>query len=477
LFDWPLEALPEPFGTFVRELARSTETPVDLAAMLSLVVVSAITQHKYRVQVKEDYSEPMNIWAAGVLPPASRKSGVFNRVTEPLKQWESKEKQKLEPEIKKANSKKLVLEERLKLLRNRAAREENNDKRKKVHEQIECLEQELPTVPLCPRLIVADITPEKLGELMSMHNGAIAVLSDEGGIIDILGGLYSNGQANLDLFLQAYTGSRVRIDRKSSPPIEMDNPLLAVGLTIQPSVIEGMCKKPTFRGRGLLGRILFVMPASNIGCRSCNEAPMNRSVTEAYGQACADILHDCLLEKRGKERILSLTPEAYEEWLKNSRRIERDMSPDGGHLSDITDWAGKLSGAIARIAGNLHVMQHYSFDPGAISISQETMWGAIKIGKALEQHALKVFDYMEIGSARQDARKVFKWIKSERLTNFFRRDCSRRFRGLKKEALTLVLDILVEHGIIQYAEAQEKNKGRPRELFVVNQFIIDEYKQ
>ena len=35
---------------------------------------------------------------------------------------------------------------------------------------------------------------------MAANNEAMAVLSDEGGIFDILSGLYSDGKANIDLF-------------------------------------------------------------------------------------------------------------------------------------------------------------------------------------------------------------------------------------------------------------------------------------
>lgn len=471
LFDWPVEAFPEPFGAFVKELARSTETPVDLAAMLTLATISAISQHRYRVQAKEDYSEPMSLWVVGVLPPASRKSGVFHRVTEPLKRWEVREKQRLEPEIKKASSRRQTMEERLKILRNRAAKADDSE-RQELQEQIERLEGEMPHVPTCPRLIVADITPEKLGDLMAVNHGAMSVLSDEGGIFDILGGLYSDGKANIDLFLQSYSGSRVRIDRKSSPPIEIDRALLTIGLTIQPSVIEGLGKTASFRGRGLLGRILYIMPHSNIGRRNWNEASMNRDIMGEYERACEAVLQHCM---SGQKSILSLTSEAYALWQKNALNVEKAMSSHGGWLSHMTDWAGKLPGAIIRIAGNLHVMRHKDFDPELIPISVDTMQAAIRIGKALERHALAVFEFMEIGGAKQDAQIVYRWIQSERLIQFYRRDCSRKFRRIKKDAMTAILDVLVEHNIIADAVLQGGKIGRPRDLFAVNQMIIDGY--
>ncbi len=113
---------------------------------------------------------------------------------------------------------------------------------------------------------------------MAANGEAMSVLSDEGGIFDILSGLYSDGKANIDLFLQAHAGSPVRVDRKSGPPVFMERPVLSMGLTVQPQVIKSICGNKTFRGRGLLGRFLYAIPKSNIGSRaiSLGLCPLSR---------------------------------------------------------------------------------------------------------------------------------------------------------------------------------------------------------
>ena len=44
---------------------------------------------------------------------------------------------------------------------------------------------------------------------MADNKGSMAVLSDEGGIFDIISGFYSEGRSNIDLFLQGHSGGGV----------------------------------------------------------------------------------------------------------------------------------------------------------------------------------------------------------------------------------------------------------------------------
>jgi hypothetical protein len=140
--------------------------------------------------------------------------------TSPLKEWEKKTL--FNPIIQSATSKRKTSEARLKELRNTASKVQDEKKYPVSQQQIESLEKELPEVPTYPQLWTSDVTPEQLGSIMAANGEAISVLSDEGGIFDILSGLYSDRKANIDLFLQAHAGSSVRVDRKSGPPVFMD---------------------------------------------------------------------------------------------------------------------------------------------------------------------------------------------------------------------------------------------------------------
>lgn len=183
LLPWPKDVFPEPFESFTRELSRSTETPIELSSMLILAVVAASSQKRYKVQIKTDYSEPVNIWSIIILPPGSRKSRVYSEVTFPLREWEEMQKQAMESSIQSINSKRKTMEIRLKELRAQAAKADVS-KYELLQQQIENIEKETPEAPCYPHLWTSDITPEHLGTIMATNDEAMAVMSDEGGIFD-----------------------------------------------------------------------------------------------------------------------------------------------------------------------------------------------------------------------------------------------------------------------------------------------------
>lgn len=472
---WPEEIFPEPFDTFVSELARSTETPIELAAMMTLAVVATAVQNRYLIQIKEDYNEPLNIWPLVILPPASRKSRVYGEVTLPLKRWEQEHKLEMEPLIQAATSKRKTIEARLKELRSQAAKA-TDDKFQALQTQIEYIENNLPEIPIFPQIWASDVTPEQLGNIMAANGEAMALMSDEGGIFDILAGLYSDGKANIDLFLQAHSASSVRVDRGSRPPIFMERPVLTMGLTVQPEVIRSICNNKTFRGRGLLGRFLYVIPPSNIGRRSFNELPMPQECPQEYQSAIDALLnHPNLIHEDKKTQYrLGISKEAYEKWLEYAQTIEALMGEEIGNLSHITDWAGKLPGAIARVAGLLHVMYYAHLKPWKHQISLKHMSAAIKIGHVLTNHALKAFDLIQESMDAQMARAIYSWIKQEKLYTFSIREANRKFRRFKKDHRGPALDILIDHGIIrEFSVNSESKPGRKSELYEVNPHLHD----
>lgn len=466
---WPKRVFPEPIEEFVHELARFTETPVELSALLALSTIATAAHKKYQVQVKEGYCEPTNIWTIGILPPASRKSSVYKEITAPLKEWERQQKLLIDPIIKSATSNLKTQEARLKGLRSKAAQATNNAEYAKLQNQIEEIESMLPKVPTCPQIWASDITNEQLGVVMSNNDDTLSLLSDEGGLFDIISGLYSDGRSNIDLLLQAHSACPVRVDRGSRPPIFMDRAVLTMGLTVQPQVIKKIRSNKTFRGRGLLGRFLYVMPKSNIGFRTLDQPPISRGLISSFRKVINNILSHPHQKENDKATLYTLefTQEAFEKWLTYAQLNERLMcESDLGFLSHITDWAGKLPGAIARIAALLHIARYADVTPWKNKISLEDVTSAIEIGHVLSRHALAVFDFLhEIGSVEL-GRSILTWIKENHFLKFTLRDCKRKFRA-DPEMIENTLPFLEDKQIIREYEAAP-SAGRKSTIYFVN---------
>ncbi len=468
---WASDIFPEPVQSFVSELARATETPIELASLATFSGLSTVAQGKYIVQVKPDYFEPVNVWTAVALPSGSRKSAVQKYITAPLTQWEKEQKKLIDPLIAQVASENKSIETRVKEIRRKGALAEV-DEYEKIKEEAAKLESQIREVPTVPQLWTGDITPENLGTLMAENDECMAFLSDEAGVFDILSGRYSSGIPNLDLFLQAHSGSPTRVNRGSRPPVFLDHPALTMGLTPQPDVLRGLAKTPAFRGRGLLARFLYAIPASNLGVRCLDAPPLSVRSQESFNTIITAILNHP--KDENNPHILKLSKEALEDWHYYALAVEIKMGDDGP-FAHMRDWAGKLPGAIARMAALLHVARYAESHPWKIEIGNTDMKAAIKIGHVLSEHALGVFELMGADPALDGAKTILNWIQRKQLRRFTFRDCHYAHKSKFKRAkeMEFSMEVLEERHFIKEINKESK-PHRPSRIFDVNPQIWQE---
>lgn len=469
----PSEIFPKWAESFIDAVAEATETPRELAAMMELGTIATSSQRKFIVQVQPGYTEPLNLWPAAALPSGNRKTQVLHAVTRPLQKWEAGKLAELAPRIAEAQSARETALARIGSLRTKAARTEDSADYANLQQQIRDLESNLPEIPNLPRLWAQDVTPEKLGALMAENDETMSLISDEGGIFDILAGRYSNGVPNLDLFLQSHAGAPVRIDRGSRPSVVLNAPALTLILSPQPDVLQGLALKPGFRGRGLLARFLFVLPQSKIGYRNGNTRPIPDAISSDHDAH----IHALLRFKRPETGpyTIVLSDEAYEEWHEFAAQVEVSMR-EGGRFEQIQDWAGKLPGAAARIAGNLHVAELALGMPADSKLSIDTMRRALQFAAVLGAHAVAAFDLMGADEALKGARKVWSWIQRERKPQFTFRDCFNALRGTfpRTADLERPIEVLIERHHVALLESPPR-PGRPSRIYEVNPKLAERW--
>ncbi|MBZ0095027.1 MAG: DUF3987 domain-containing protein [Sulfuricella sp.] len=470
---WPNDVFPGAIQNFVTALSASTETPLELSALMTLAALSAAAQGKYRVLVKADYFEPVNTWTCAALPPGSRKTAVQNAATAPLTAWEKVQREIVEPAIKQAQADDATIRERISQLRKQAGKTDGAEFNQ-FKKQIADLEADLPEIPTAPQVWAQDVTPENLGTIMAGNSERMAILSDESGIFDILAGRYSGGVPNLDLFLQGHAGSPVRVNRGSRPPVFMQSPTLTLGLSPQPDVLRGLTDNKSFRGRGLLGRFLYALPSSNLGYRTLDARPMLPDYRARYeGILTAMLNHEMASDKDGNPcpHILKISDDALQAWQAFAHRVEAGMR-EGGTYAHITDWAGKFLGVVVRIAALLHIARHALVRPWGKEICLDDMSAALRMAEALSVHALAVFDLMGADPALDGARVVLRWIEREGKQEFTFRDCHYAHKTRYKRAAELepVIDVLIERHFIRPRVA--KVAHRPSRKMEVNPAIL-----
>lgn len=457
--------LPGWAGDYARAIAADTETPPELAAGMVLVACSTAAARRLRVMVKPGYFEPCNLWAVVALPPGNRKSAVQSAATTPLVAWERDQATIMEPEIKRITSERKTLEARAKEKRGKAAKERDNAKAAELAREAADIEAKLPDIPMQPQIWTSDATPERLGALLAEHGECMAWLSSEGGIFDLLQGRYSKGIPNLDLVLKAHSGDAERVDRGSRPPVFLRSPRLSIGLSPQPDVLRGLAAKPGFRGRGLLGRFLYLLPPSPLGYRALQSNPVPEGVRNAYAAGLRAMLQwEPATDEHGEERphLLRLSNQAFTEWHDFAQAIEVQMQP-GRELEHFTDWAGKAPGAAARLAGVLHGIKHAHGRPWEAAITAETMTAALEIMAVITRHSLAALDMMGADPTIAAARLVWDWVERGRLARFTVREAFNALRGTfpRVSKLREALEALQERGYVDVIEPSPDGPGRP----------------
>ena len=468
----PIDIPPGIISAYSAAVADAIQVPYELALVNVLGTVAATAQRKIRISPYDGYSEPVNIYALAILPPGERKSAVKDICRRPLLDWEVEQQQIVANDITLSQAEYLVLEEVQRSLITSSRKCKTLEERREVAKKIAELKKEAPVLESIPRLLADDTTPEALAALMAENNQRIAMIEAEGGFFDTLAGRYSSGVPNLDAVLKSWNGESVRIDRRHSDPIILNDPALTLILSAQPDVLKGLTQTSSFKGRGLIGRFLFLTPNSLVGSRAFRTSPIPNDLKQAYAATIRRLITlPWRKNNQGKQLPyeLHLDEKALRVWLNFAEKTELDLA-EGGHLSSMRDWGGKLPGQALRLAALCHVTLHET--PQNHLISETTMQATLQLARLITEHTKVALNLMGTDNAMECAKAILKWITEERLKTFKGRDCLEKIKG-RWPTMSLVnpgLNILKERGyIIEQIHTDEKRlPGRPAKIYTVN---------
>ena len=173
--------------------------------------------------------------------------------------------------------------------------------------------------------------------------------------------------------------------------------------------------------------------------------------------------------------MLRFTSDGFKRLITFATDLEPRLLPHGD-LCSLTDWAGKLVGAIARIAALLHLVEGKTEDPVTINSTE----CAIRIGEYLLAHAAAAFALMSCSPEIADAQHLLDWIERRGTCTFTRREAFEGTKGrfTKVAKLIPVLVTLAEHGFIRRAaSASPSRPGRPSDTYDVNPHMTSQYSQ
>lgn len=454
--EFPIHALPENIGEYVTQVAKAVQVHHDMTAVLSLAVLASCAQGKARIQITPEWTEELNLYIAVVAEPGQRKSKIFSTLTKPVTDYVNTYNSENAADICAYRNKLARLISHKNSLINSNASDEN----------IANVQAEISELMAHPksemRLIASDCTSEALASVMSSNNDKIAILTDEG-VFEVMAGLYNNGKANINIYLNSYDGQAISIDRKSSGSLILKRPLISFGVCCQPSVIGDFISDKCFIGKGLVQRFMFCQPPSLTRTRKLCTTPIDENLKNKYYKVIYKLLH-----MKDSDKMITLSPEAYALFEKYYDEIETRISREDKYSLNRT-FLSKLAGKTARICGLLHLCSNSANCP----VSAETMANAIAISRYFdEQNSFLFNESPDMITAEYILDRIKANALKDRCDTYRARDLKRFCQKYNSAQLDEGLIILEEHGYIAFEPDNKSKPNRKYGIYVLNPFWL-----
>jgi hypothetical protein len=390
---FPIETFPSTLRDLVLETSRVTQTPVALAAVVALGVISGSSGGGLLVKGSSGLITPANLFLLAIARSGTGKGRVFSIIAKPLhhaasaalEHWTTTDLPRIEANLN-------IAKKRLEKLVKEAANESDSHARFLLSDQVREAEEERHRFEREkerePCYYVGDVTREKLAVALSAQpREALASLSPEArGILSVITGRYSKGKASdEDIYLSAYSGESYRVDRLNRPPVSLTAPRLSVCWLIQPDAARGLVEDDRMTESGLLPRFLVCDVKAEPEDEPENIKEMDRDVIERW----ADLVDLLIRQYRNSENPpfeIDMSREAgdlFREFNNENKRTIRE----GGDLRDVDSYVSRWAENAIRLSLCLHAATHPR-NAHSLPLDANTAKSAILIVRWFARHQL-----------------------------------------------------------------------------------------
>jgi len=461
-------------ANIVRSVANTYQVPSDLPSVLALAAVAGSCQRSTMVSPREGWLEPIGIYVAVAMEPGSNKSQVHGHLFSPVYQWEQELNLNSSEQRRAWAARRKVLLARIAKLEKKAGDVEDRQDQDQITGEISEMMRELEDTPegQATQAIYDDSTSEAIQRGMAANGGVAIIASSEGRVFEMMAGASSEGKVNIDVYLKAHSGDPVRVNRISREHVFLECPRLTIAVACQPDVIAGLAAKREFAGRGLLARLLFVIPRGNVGNRSVDAPPVDPKALAEYQNQAKALL---TMGWDGTARVVKFSDEASQVFQAFRAATEPWLNPNANDLHGMAGWASKLAGHVARLSGVLHIAENPEKWP-EIEVGAKTVERAVKIADYLIAHAAVAFGLMRADPVQQDARYLLRHL--IQLANRFKAPVKRHdlWQAVKRhfktaEALDASLTMLESRHYLVITRIPGHG-AKPSEIYHVNPALL-----
>lgn len=260
----PVDLIPEPIRDRVVDLAERIGVPAEAVLAPTIVALGRIMGNTRRVFPKaheEEWFEIATFWAMLVAGPSTKKSATITQVLRPLRDIEESMNKEYEAGAYKRRATLTSIETQIAEVQKQIRAAETPAKVESLEDELAKLyEREVAAMRSAPRLVVNDVTVEKLGELLAENIRGLVTVRDE------LSGLFAQMNAvgrenDRSFLLEAYNADgSYTFDRIGRGTTRVPSVSLSIVGGIQPEIVKPLIRKSieTAGGDGFLSR--FQLP-------------------------------------------------------------------------------------------------------------------------------------------------------------------------------------------------------------------------
>ena len=450
---FPVDALPDPVAGVARSIAGATGTDPAWAALAALAVMAGCVGNRAAVVLKNGWVEPAILWAALVGKSGSTKSVVLRLVTRPLVELFKMERDAFQQKVQEYSAE--IGRYQVELARWRS------DQRKgpPTDPPVE------PERPREHRLLVSDITVEKLASLLGENPLGLLVLRDElAGLVNSFNRYAGGKGSDLQSWLSMNDGGPLLVDRKSDGSTFVERASVSVLGTIQPFTLANVFGSLE-REAGLLARILLAYPPDQPALWRDDELP-EEVVTDwrALLASLLQLVPVCDDAGRPRPRLIGLARDAKSRFISWHDQHAREVAA----LADDHQRAhwSKLKGCCARFA-LLFSCGEAVRGASVPAVTLGSIERAIEITEWFKFESGRVYGGLRMSDEDRDRLALCDWIR-QRGGSVSVRDLAHglwKFRG-KAAAARAALDDLAAGGLGRWSSAAPCVRGgRPAETF------------
>jgi len=444
----------------VNEAENNIQAPWELTLLAAIGAIAIPIQGLFDVRKPSGQIVPISLMMLSIADSGERKSTVENVFFNPIREFQKKQSESYESQLKAWKSRSKIWAEKQKVIlrqiRKLAANGCDSDveeKRLVEHEHAR------PVKPKQFKMIYEDTTPEALFSGLHENLPTAGLISSEGGAL-------LNGRALGDLSkLNAiWSGDAISVDRKTSPSFELVGARLTTSVMVQSSALNEYLNRcgDKSRGSGLWARFLVCRPESTQGSRLMKNETMSWEHCNRFAARMDELLEQnvVLLEEPDRKRqTLSFTLEASRWWLNIYNDIEYQIR-ERGRFDKAGDHASKLADNIARVAALVHVFERSG---GEIPLS--ALLFAVDFCLWCSDHFYNTFVPPE--QWETDADLLYNWLLEKRKNKglrwlsktYIRQHCPNKIREINR--LNEALEVLWERKKIDF-----DNRGRTQGISI-----------